>query len=835
MKEYLRDKFKNLPPAAHMPLFIAGLLLLTIIITTSKSTRQEKTIYASSKNNTSYEVVTPTIYCLGTCPTITPPSPTSSPITPTYSIAPTTTPTPPTTNPPLPTGIEQTPMPTPTPTTDPCITIAPANTNSEAQGFLDGFIKNLIKKIMDFIFQLLQQIFEMIRRLLERIKTPTPTPTPTPIPAPTQPTISQPVISQPINSSITPAPSRPQCPTPIPTDDPKGINIKEVSHWGYGPAYAVKAIGNYLYYGEGTVFIIRDITDPMISSKLSDLDLKETINSIDINGNHAYVGLNGSFMILDISDKNNPKIIGAALPADHKEVLKSSYSAKGIKVIGDYAYIAADGYGFVIYNITDKNSPKEVGWLQLDTPQSIDAQSNFAYIGGYRGTVKIVDISNPSSPSEISTWTIPSDKTCKAQISGVKVRDNYAYVAQYGYGFYSLNISNPASPSQIGYIGSSICSEEANSIELVGNTAYISWWYKGLVAVDVSNPANMKMREIPSTIDTFYTLIGYNYGLSINGNYAYMAGHYKNIGIFDISNPPNERISKIIEPMFGRVHGVIENGNYLYLAQDYYLVTLDISNVTRPAYLNEQIYGGRGGGMAINGNHLYQGAGWGNNPLAIYDVSNPAKPIITKKSASNVQDDVNYSNGFLHGSSNNIYQVVDVSDLNNIKTLGSYTASKLYGFKTVGQYAYLVDNDQFKIFDISDPNNVNPTGSTTITKPTYWSHIEIIGNYAYTNGGYNSLQIIDISNKSAPKKVNEVTLEGIGGLSGSISSYGNYLAASGYKTTKIYNAGADPTRLPVEGEYNFTGLLKLSDRYLYVFKGYDGPGVTIYSHTLKNK
>lgn len=90
-----------------------------------------------------------------------------------------------------------------------------------------------------------------------------------------------------------------------------------------------------------------------------------------------------------------------------------------------------------------------------------------------------------------------------------------------------------------------------------------------------------------------------------------------------------------------------------------------------------------------------------------------------------------------------------------------------------GNYGYMTSGDKFYIFDLSSKtgsrSQVNPTALTLSGEGI---RIVVIGNYAYvaTESTTNQLQIIDITNKTSPSIVGQITVAGDGGKDISINS-----------------------------------------------------------------
>ncbi|MFA4855887.1 MAG: VWA domain-containing protein [archaeon] len=127
---------------------------------------------------------------------------------------------------------------------------------------------------------------------------------------------------------------------------------------------------------------------------------------------------------------------------------------EGLFVSGDYAYVTdkqgGDGtVGLWIVDISDKDSPALEGFVATTNAQAVVVSGNYAYVADEDGGLRVVDISNKSSPSILTT--LFAGETVK----DIALYDTNIYVlADTGSGatadgLHVLSISNPASPSTI--------------------------------------------------------------------------------------------------------------------------------------------------------------------------------------------------------------------------------------------------------------------------------------------------------------------------------------------------------------------------------------------------
>jgi hypothetical protein len=118
--------------------------------------------------------------------------------------------------------------------------------------------------------------------------------------------------------------------------------------------------------------------------------------------------------------------------------------AQGIAVVGQHAYIACDIEGLSIVDISNPNSPAQVGRFNGPAGAAVVAVvGKYACIAGGEDAVTlwIADISDPKlirSVGKYGDWIVGS----------VAVQDDLAYIA--GGDLDILDISNPAAPKRVG-------------------------------------------------------------------------------------------------------------------------------------------------------------------------------------------------------------------------------------------------------------------------------------------------------------------------------------------------------------------------------------------------
>jgi hypothetical protein len=74
-------------------------------------------------------------------------------------------------------------------------------------------------------------------------------------------------------------------------------------------------------------------------------------------------------------------------------------------------------------------------------PNDVAVSGSYAYVADNWAGLRVIDVSNPSSPREVGFYDTPG------YAYGVAVSGTYAYVADVWEGLRVIDVSNPSSPS----------------------------------------------------------------------------------------------------------------------------------------------------------------------------------------------------------------------------------------------------------------------------------------------------------------------------------------------------------------------------------------------------
>jgi hypothetical protein len=182
-------------------------------------------------------------------------------------------------------------------------------------------------------------------------------------------------------------------------------------------------------------------------------------------------------------------------------------------ISGGVAYLANE-FGLVIVDISDPFHPHERGFISLSewpggeilsASVGVVVENGLAYVASEKAGIKIVDVSQPASPTLIGNCRFDGAQD-------VVVAGNYAYVASSS-GLTVVDVSDPRNPVQRSFIGTP---DSAERVNLKDNIVYMSERNTGMVTIDVSNPLN-------PTLSGSYNTLGYAQDIVLDSDRVYVA------------------------------------------------------------------------------------------------------------------------------------------------------------------------------------------------------------------------------------------------------------------------------------------------------------------------
>lgn len=215
--------------------------------------------------------------------------------------------------------------------------------------------------------------------------------------------------------------------------------------------------------------------------------------------------------------------------------MSKNNNARKVQTSGDYAFVIRSGGvpDLSVVNIANPTNPTEVVTLTLPgDPTNLYIMGNYAYIGSTANNqeLTVVNITNPTSPSIIGTFNADRNN----DVTGVYGVGDLIYLSRLGgvgEELVIVNVANPANPTRVGGLHSA---DNVFDLVVVGNYAYLATKINSqeLQVVNITNPSTP---TISATLD----LTGTDNGRSIDGSGDTLVLGRENgeVATINISNP----------------------------------------------------------------------------------------------------------------------------------------------------------------------------------------------------------------------------------------------------------------------------------------------------------
>jgi hypothetical protein len=448
--------------------------------------------------------------------------------------------------------------------------------------------------------------------------------------------------------------------------------------------------------------------------------------AIAASGTLVYVGVGPRLVVLDPDPFSLTHGESAALPA----------KVAGLALSGTHAYVADGDGGLRVMDVSNPTSPSEVGHYDtLGYARGVALAGNYAYIADGGGGLRVVDVSNPASPSEVGHYDTPG------YAHSLAVSNTYAYIAAGYSGLRIMDVSNPTSPSEVGFYDTP---GRAYGVTLSGTMAYIAAESGGLRVVDVSDPIS------PSEVG-FYDTPGLAHSVALSGSYAYVADGEDGMRVIDVSNPISLTEADHYDTL-GYAYDVALSGIYACVADGRDLFIVDVldpnGSSVWPFDVRDAV------DVAVSGSRAYLVAE--GDGLHILDTSNPTNVVemgFYSVPGQTTQDIVVSDTYAYIAAGWDGLRVIDVLDAFNPVELGFYgTPGYAHGVAVSGTRAYIADGGSgLRVIDVSDP--MSPAELGFYDTPGLTQDVAVAGDTVYVADGESGLRVVDVSTPASPSGV----------------------------------------------------------------------------------
>lgn len=332
----------------------------------------------------------------------------------------------------------------------------------------------------------------------------------------------------------------------------------------------------------------------LITAASSGIELKgqwdeAAVNEFFVNGDKAYLGCGNRFVILDISDKSTPVKLGE---------MPVSKSVVSVYVSGNYAYVADSGRylgGDIdqnsrlrIVDISNPSMPQEVSSYRTQFGCEIDlsirsvvVSGKYAYVGAgdshnidyYYGSLDILDISNPASPQVISHF-----ERSNWVISEIYLSGDYVYCCTSGtalmdppiyIGLSIIDVSTPETPQRMGYVNFSGYTRSSNRVHVSRTQAYFTKYESFWANHEPFNQGSIEIIKVsdPDSPERFwsYKTSGSAEDIYISGDFAFIADGTSGLKVVYMSKPYGFSEVAFYETP-GKAQAVEFDNDYVYVA-----------------------------------------------------------------------------------------------------------------------------------------------------------------------------------------------------------------------------------------------------------------------------
>jgi hypothetical protein len=513
-----------------------------------------------------------------------------------------------------------------------------------------------------------------------------------------------------------------------------GVNMSLVDHWAHGNVQALDVDGSLVYLGDGGLLRVVDVTDPADPTVLGEVDLLSPVMNLACDGTHVYVaGYAQGLFVVDVSDPAAPTVV-ANLP------LSGQASTVHVIAGADLVLVSAGSGGLDIVDVSEPTAPAAVGQFSPGVIYGAWGSGSTVYAAAWTVGVYVLDITTPSSPTEIGHCTHIGTAV------DVLAAGNVAYVANSYNGLAVMDISNPATADTVATMN---LGSYALRLALDGDRLFVANQTQGTAVIDVSDPAN------PS-LDVHIDSDGYPTDVAVVANTAYLAAAHGGLEILDVTAPltPAPVLLGSL-PGHDDIQQIVVDGDLAWLAMGMAGVcVLDLSDPANPV----EIGGYRGGGacfsVALAGNHAYMtDSTW----FRVLDVTHPDAPTqVGLTFTNNTGYHVVVAGGLAYVGIWHGFQIVDVSDpaapfARGLLNLGN----SVMHVALSGQYAFLAAaNDGLLVVDVSNPDAPVQVGSFATQGAAYG--VLVSGDLAVVAEEGWGAQILDISDPTDPTLVGTI-------------------------------------------------------------------------------
>lgn len=281
--------------------------------------------------------------------------------------------------------------------------------------------------------------------------------------------------------------------------------------------------------------------------KIGIFDYAKAVVDVFVVNNTAYLADEGKgLLVVNITDLTNPDLLGSYQDGDE--------SVYDVEIRDNYAFLAHGSSGLKIVDITDPENIVEISTFDDGGfAWEIFLTNNYVFLVDRSQGIEIIDITNLELPLEVAQYN--------GKPFSIFIEENYAYIAAgIGRGLEILDISEISKPRKIGEIMFEL--EDAVDIYVEDDYAYVAMLENGLKTFKITNPRNPKL--ISQFVDDKF---GNAWGVKGDDDFIYLADEEEGIEVIDFTDPTKPKeIAQFQEGENGNSYNIFIKNDFIFIA-----------------------------------------------------------------------------------------------------------------------------------------------------------------------------------------------------------------------------------------------------------------------------
>jgi len=416
-------------------------------------------------------------------------------------------------------------------------------------------------------------------------------------------------------------------------------------------------------------------------------------------------------------------------------------SARGVSVSGTLAYVADYNAGLQVVDVSDVNNPQIMGSVSVQGAEVVGVSGRWAYVNG--DVFQIIDVSDPQFPSmrgSVRTGDRPT---------GLSISGNLVSVTLGQFGIQLIDVSDVFRPSVVSSFSGWAYGVHLTSDLLYSGTGSFEHFVNVFDVSDPYNPQFLSHVKTPSYYDEFIEIWSSvtPHELTVSDDCIYATAGNAGLLVIDASDISNLQIvsNTRLDVFQGYAVGVTVSSPLVYLAMaDAGLYVMDASDRSHPQLERTYDTPGRAQAVSISDGVAYVADDTGG--LQVFDLSIQRGVFITDGAASQMVAVDNTA--YLADTEKNLY-VLNITDTQAVVALSRYFLAHHAVDMAVLNNTLCVSEgpDGIEIIDVSNKAALSYVGSITRGIQSARA-VSIDNNRLYVNNADQSIVVFDLDKLS---------------------------------------------------------------------------------------